>query len=130
MSFWYEVYSKIHPDRDFSHKEFLGLELQRFKELQSRYDNFTILLAIDKGLREGEDSIQYFSINIEKYLPSTNYPKHIFLINKHGNDEEKVKIIDLMVLESNWYPSAHTNIKIKNVINEFEEYLIGKNLWD
>jgi hypothetical protein len=124
LNYWYASYAKNSLRGDsYSHRSFIGKELSLFKQAQERHDNFAILYAIDQCLRDHDISIEYFLQKIDQYVPSTRYPKLYFLVSKFGDVEMKTKLLELSVLESSWYPSAHVVQQIDSVVEEINTWI-------
>ena len=126
LNYWYEIYSK-HNNESYSHGDFIGKELKIFRELLDSHDVYSILLAIEKGIQNGETLIKYFNINIDKYAPETIYSKYFFIIDKFGPVELREKLLSLSTYETQWIPSATTNQKISDLVKLFDEWIVKNN---
>lgn len=127
MNYWYQKYEECHGEQ-YSHETFGGKELKYFKELLEDYDIYSVLLALENGLKNGETSIRFICGDIEKYLPDTHFPKYHYLIRKYAGAKLKDKLFDLTVLETKSLQSADIVLEIKAIINEFDEWLISRGM--
>jgi hypothetical protein len=127
MNVWYEHYEEFHSE-PYTHREFGGMELRHLKILLQDYDVYSILLAIENGIRNGEASIKYFAENIEQYIIDSQYVKYHYLIKKFAPKEMKEKLVRLSVLDTKWFPDAQIKQDIAVLIEEFDIWLMTKNL--
>ncbi len=127
LNFWRVKYEKVYG-LEYTTRSFGGLELKCLKELLQWRDIYAVLLGIQVGLEEGENSIRYFCDNIDKYIIDSEYSKYYFLIGEYGEEKEKQLLVDLGVLETKWLPSSKTFTDIKAIIDKFDIWLEFKNL--
>ena len=114
FDYWGECYEKFFLT-SYNPRGFVGHELQKLKDSLALYDVYSVLLAIEAGVLNGESSLVYFISRLEEYIPTTEYPKLHYWIRKKGESEQKTMLLDLTLLESRWIPDPLDNQKKQEI---------------
>jgi hypothetical protein len=121
FTYWVDTYKAKHNVK-YSHREFGGTELSRFKDALEKYGIYALLLGIKKGIDSGERSVRFFCENIDKYIVETNYAKYIFLIKKFAPPELKDLLVELGVLETKWTQNVRTQKRLVEIVEKFDDW--------
>lgn len=121
FNYWSEVY-KIKHGVSYSHREFGGTELSRLKEALETHGVYAVLLAIKKGIKDGQRSIRFFCENINRYIVDTNYAKYLFLIKTCGSLELKALLVELGVLETKWSQNNRSKKRLAEIVQKFDDW--------
>lgn len=121
FKYWADVYKTKH-NVDYSHQEFGGSELSRLKDALEKYGVYAILLAIKKGIDDGQRSVRFFCENIDRYVLETNYAKYLFLIRNFGPPELKTLLVEVGVLETKWIQNNRTKKRLAGIVQKFDDW--------
>lgn len=121
FKYWSDTYKTKHRV-NYSHREFGGMELNRLKEILERHGVYATLLAIKKGIEDGQRSVRFFYENIDRYILETNYAKYLFVIRNFGPPELKALLVELGVLETKWTPSVRSKKRLEEIVQKFDDW--------
>ena len=98
------------------------------RNLSDMYGNYELLLCMEKGIANGDSNITYLASNMERYFSGSEYVKYYYLIEKYGTKDMKELLMELSVLESRLLPTASSQNRIDEIIEEFDKILDNKKI--
>lgn len=111
-------------NEDYSVHGFIGNETHFLKQLQIRYDDYSLLLAMETAMSSyGVPSVRQFCESIDKYVPDTKYSKYVYLVRQFGKEKEKALLQELLFLENKWLIRAEDIAAESQIVNELEKWL-------
>ena len=120
---WKRKFKQVFHE-EYSVHGFIGNETHSIKQLQTRYDDYSLLLAMETALSSyGVSSIRQFCESIEKYVPDTKYSKYVYLVRQFGKEKEKALLQELLFLETKWLIRAEDISAESQIINELEKWI-------
>ena len=122
LDYWYDNYLEINSV-PYNHHSFIGNEMKKFKELLSDYDVYTVLLAINNGIKNGETSVEYFCNGVEEYIIRTKYAKYMYLVSRVGKKEQRDALNELLMLENKWFPTAIDRKRSDEIVYNLDGWL-------
>ncbi len=119
-NFWCKEYLEQIGD-EYQVHGYGGNELKAFKDLLEYNNIFDILVAIQKGIKDGKRTIKLFANAFGDYSP--DFGKFEFFVKKYGRQLERDNFFELVILESKWLANADDRLKKKDLINWLEEWI-------
>lgn len=113
--------------QEYKVKSFIGYEMKGLKQLQEKYDVWSILCAIKTCIKAHNSSVtvHYLISSPKEYVPDANAELR-WMIGEYGSSELKQKLTELLLLGSQWFPSASQNRRQKDLLKELQEWVNEK----
>lgn len=120
--YWKDQY-RIKHGSDYASRIYFGKEVSLFKYLLEKHDIFTVLLAICHGVQNGEKTVQFFVKNADRYIYNSDHPDIDFFVRSYGRDREHNMLLQLKLLEANWFHNSEYRILQARIVDNLREWI-------
>jgi hypothetical protein len=120
LRYWSDKVSKV-QSTPYVQLRWIGLDLKDLKTVLDGHDVYTVLLAIDKAVKDGT-FISEFSRNFRDYDVQSPHPKLQWRVKNKGNKHHNKLWEEYQLISSRWFPSSSDRKRLLSIEEELKEW--------